>query len=217
MPAGIPPTHCPGRPEQELLPAGTALWRVHNKKRPASVFSPVPAHLFFGGGRFDSTEKDEYGYVYLGTQPRTALSERYLRSLPYSETGTRVLPRAGLKNRRLSKVEVTSRLRLLPLVTADDLRAICQDEWLVTADGPTTYPLTRHWGHYLRRRHPWAQGFVWESLRDRPERALVLFADRCPDDVLKPVSGDFTDLEDPSSADWLSATLQVRVYRPRVR
>jgi RES domain-containing protein len=206
MPRVPPPPRYQGTPCLHLLPAGTVLYRVHRRSWAASAFNALAADVLFGGGRFDPTADDSYPYLYAAFSERTALVEVLLRSVPFDERGTRILPRATVRDRRLSNILLTTKVNLLALATSPELAAVGQDEWLVHA-GPRDYLQTREWAHWLRRQAPWAQGLIWPSKRDPGERAVILFGDRCrPGDLqlgdLQPV-----DLDDGHRVKWLNDML----------
>jgi hypothetical protein len=186
MPPARPPARLRSTPNRVLLAPGTRLWRVHQQRFPADDFNPNGADEHFGGGRFDSTPSDPYPFLYAASTDTTALAEVFLRGLPFDDRGARILPRKLLAGRRLSRVELIGEVTLLTLLSTLDLAAVGQDEWLVQAEA-AAYGQTRHWAHWLRRQAPWAQGFIWQSKRNLPERAVVLFGDRCPPGLLQAV------------------------------
>jgi RES domain len=214
VPYSAPPLRYNGIPNRMTVPVGTELWRVHSRARHPGAFNPVPADRHFGGGRFDGTYDDPYGYLYAGFDESTAIAESFLRSLPFDQRGFRTLPRRVLAERRVSSVCTTSRLTLLALTKTADLAAVCQDEWLVQAEAQD-YAFTRRWAHWLRAQAPWAQGLVWSSKRELGEPSVVLFADRCPDDVLAVCGAPGFDLDDAAGAKWLKEVLAP--YRVTVR
>jgi hypothetical protein len=205
------------------LRAGTVLWRVHRRSRGVCEFKALESDQVFGGGRFDSTDNDPYPFLYAATDQDTALLETLVRGIPFDHRGWRWIRRVSVAEQRLSPLETTQDLTLISLLTAADLAAVRQDEWLVQAD-PPAYPQTRRWGHWLRAQADWADGFVWLSRRnlghDLGHRAFVLFGDRCPDDALREKPREAVDLDDVAGADWLNdrlARYRVRVSRPRLR
>lgn len=186
MPDRFPPGAYRMAPNLCTLPAGSELWRCHSSRRPAEEFNPVAADSHFGGNRFDGTSEDAYPFLYAAAEPATALAEVLLRSLDFdTASGCRLVPRAWLAGRSLSRLHTRVELTLIRLVTEEDLAAVCQDSWLLEAEGPG-YPQTRRWASELRSQVPAAQGLVWQSRRHRPRRAVVLFGDRCGADPLKP-------------------------------
>ncbi|MEU9117223.1 RES family NAD+ phosphorylase [Streptomyces sp. NPDC048483] len=185
-------------PKPYTLPAGTELWRCHKSTRPADGFNPVAVDAHFGGNRFDGTADDPYPYLYAGAGPATALAEVFLRDLDFDvATGMRLLPYAAIAGKSLSVLRTRTDLTLIPLLTEEDLADVCQDSWLLEADGPS-YAQTRRWAAELRAQVPTAQGLVWQSRRHRPRQAMVFFGDRCADEPFKD-GGDGAD-GDPAGA-----------------
>ncbi|MBC3841385.1 RES family NAD+ phosphorylase [Streptacidiphilus sp. 4-A2] len=186
-------------PNVAVLPAGSALWRCHSARRPPDEFNPVAADSHFGGNRFDGTPEDPYPFLYAGTEPATALAEVLLRSLDFDTgSGYRLVPRAWVVGRSLSLLRTRVDLRLIRLVTEEDLAAVCQDSWLLEADG-AGYPQTRRWASELRAQVPSAQGVLWQSRRHRPRHAVLLFGDRCGGWPLKPdPAGGTAELGSPA-------------------
>ncbi|MFD6878651.1 MULTISPECIES: RES family NAD+ phosphorylase [unclassified Streptomyces] len=209
MPHYRPPAEPRATPAKATLPAGTRLYRVHSARRDGGTFNPVPSHCLYGGGRFDSTSCDPYGYLYAGLTPSAAIGESVLHSLPFDPSGAaRLVPRVAVTGRRLSALRLTTSVDVVALVTGQDLAAVHQDGWLVQTEA-RDYPYTRDWAHWIRRHtDPWAQGFLWSSKRDPGERALVLFADRCPPGLLAPTGEDPIDFATPEGRHWLDRILQ---------
>jgi len=73
-------------------------------------------------------------------------------------------------------------VRLVALVSAVELAALYQDDWLVQAEGDH-YRLTQAWARSLRRMTPAPDGLIWQARRDRPGLCAVLFEDRANDGV----------------------------------
>ncbi|MEW1547572.1 RES family NAD+ phosphorylase [Streptomyces tsukubensis] len=185
MPDRRPPDGYRLSPRICTLPAGTELWRCHSAARPAETFNPIAADSHFGGARFDGTVYDPYPFLYAGTEPATALAEVLLRSVDFDErSGRRLVPRAWIAGRALSVLRTRVELRLIRLVSEEDLAAVCQDSWLLEAEG-ASYAQTRRWASALRDRAPEAQGLLWQSRRHRPRNAVILFGDRCGPDAVK--------------------------------
>jgi len=165
-------------PRFATIRAGTTFWRIQHDRYP-DIFNPRPHIEPFGGGRFDANQLNRYPFCYLAFDPRTALCERLLRSLPFPAGGAdRVLPFAAVDGRSLRAVRTIAELRLLGLRDTQELARVHADEWLVQAE-PHDYPYTRGWAHWLRPRAPEADGFVWPSRRNLSSFVLVLFGDRC--------------------------------------
>jgi hypothetical protein len=206
--ASRPPITYRGTPCRRVLAPGTQLFRLHRRTRPVTEFVPRDrlADPHFGGGRFDPTAEDAYPYLYAAFSSSTALAERLLRDFPFTEHDARILPRATLRERRLSSLAVTRPVQLVALTTAPELAAVSQDEWLVQA-GPDDYGKTRRWAHWLRGKAPWAQGFVWPSKRDVGEEAVILFGDRCAAADFGPGLIPHVDLDSYDGGVWLRDAL----------
>lgn len=194
-----PPSAYRMTPHLCTLPAGTELWRCHSGSRPAEGFNPVAADSHFGGNRFDGTPEDPYPFLYAGAEPATALAEVLLRSLAFDTgSGLRLVPRVWVAGRSLTLLRSRVELRLIQLLSEEDLAAVCQDSWLLETEG-AGYAQTRRWASELRTQVPGAQGLLWHSRRHRPRHAVVLFGDRCGEDPLKPDPGrGTTDLGSPT-------------------
>lgn len=209
MPGEAPPKVFESPPRATLLPAGTVLWRIHHRQYGPCEFNPTAADRHFGGGRFDGTPDDPYPYLYAAVQRSTAVAERLLRGRQFGGGQRRMIERSSVRDRVLSALETTRELRLITLVSATDLAAVYQDDWLVQADEPE-YGRTRRWAHRLRREDPAAAGLVWQSRRDRPNEAVVLFADRLGPGPhpLVPAGYQPVDFAEPAGLAWLNATLK---------
>jgi hypothetical protein len=190
----------------ELAP-GTILWRVHGSIWPADQFNPKSADSVWAGGRFDSAATDPYPFLYAGFSQETALCETLLRDMPF-ENGSRQLKLDDVRGRVLSRLTITAPLMLLSLVSTAHLARICQhDNWLVYAEG-LDYNGTRDWASWLRKQVADAQGLIWCSRRNVPERSVILFGDRCPDGaVLTDSSVPSIRLDDGRGAEFLNLCL----------
>ncbi|MFG2317992.1 MULTISPECIES: RES family NAD+ phosphorylase [Streptomyces] len=208
MPNYRPPEELTGDPGKVTLARGTLLYRVHGSHRGAADFNPKPSHCLYGGGRFDATAHDPYGYLYTGLSGAAAVCETLLRSLPFDPLGgPRLLPRAAVRGRRLSTLRLTADLCVLPLMSARDLAAVHQDTWLVHTEAQE-YPYTRDWAHWIRRHtEPWAQGLVWSSKREPADRTVVLFGDRCRPGTLRCEEEGAVDFDTAEGRDWLNSML----------
>ncbi|MDA5285309.1 RES family NAD+ phosphorylase [Streptomyces sp. NPDC054904] len=173
----LPPSAYELRPRYHVLPMGTLLWRVHTAARPAEEFNPRPADLHFGGSRFDSTVLDPYPFLYAGDSATTALAETLLRSMPFDpERGLRLVPYAAVHGRALSVMRTRCEVSLVSLIDEHDLAAVCQDSGLL--EDEQDYPKARRWAGEIRVQAPASMGLIWQSRRNRPRHALVLFGDR---------------------------------------
>ncbi|MER7968448.1 RES family NAD+ phosphorylase [Streptomyces sp. NPDC096080] len=166
------------RPHQERLPIGTKLWRVHSSKRPAHQFKPFAPG---GGGRFDGSAGDPYACLYAAKDRSTALAETLLRTLDYDpRTSSRLVQWAAIAGKSLSAMRTRCELLVVPLISAEQLADVCQDARLLEGEGATYYCReTRPWSSNIRLQAPDIMGLLWQSKRNQPRHALVLFEDRC--------------------------------------
>ncbi len=174
-----PPCSYDGTPRRSVLGAGTVLTRVHQDRFAATAWNPKPADTHWGGGRFDATTDDPYGFLYAGSDDTCAVAEALLRDLPVTDSGSRLLLRKALADRRISWIAPTVDLQLVVLRDGKELAAVGQDSWLTKSE-PRDYAFTRRWGHRIRAWAPWSQGFIWRSRLEEASLAYVFFADRCP-------------------------------------
>ncbi|GGV15346.1 hypothetical protein GCM10010260_63090 [Streptomyces filipinensis] len=165
------------RPNRQVIPAGTELWRVHRSSYAPDQFNPRLADIHFDGGRFEGTVLDPYHSLYLADTPLTALAESVLRSRPFDlPLGMRTIPFRTVWHRSLSAVRTRYPLNLVSLVGGADLAAVCQDSTLL--EDESNYAKARRWSSEIRAQAPDAMGLMWESRRNRSRCALVLFHDR---------------------------------------
>jgi hypothetical protein len=215
VPLTKPPMRYNGTPNRRLLRRGTCLWRVHSQARSPRSFNSRRVDPLFGGARFDATDDDPYPYYYAALDENTAIAETMLRDLEPDEEGMRAVSRKVVTGRLISGLTLTRDLELVSLMTGQDLGAIGQDAWLITAPAHQ-YPQTRAWAHWLRSRATWAHGFIWPSLRDPGSMAVVLFGDRCAADfgsdyervLLHEVPELVVVLDDKDGAMWLNRLLE---------
>lgn len=189
MPNRPPPEAYDGDPRRFTLRAGTRLTRIHDRRFSATGFNPTLADRHWGGGRFDATEDDAYGFLYAAEGARCAVAEALLRDLPSTAAGAQILPRQALAGRQISWIRPARDLELVNLLSGRDLAAVGQDSWLTKCDA-RDYGFTRRWGHRIRSWAPWAQGLVWRSRREEASLAYVFFEDRAStvfEEVLDPV------------------------------
>ncbi|GII61459.1 hypothetical protein Skr01_15440 [Sphaerisporangium krabiense] len=198
-----PPVDYDGHPHALLLPAGSVLWRVHSRHRPAEAFKPYRRE--YALGRFDGGDDDPYGTLYLASDEVTAVAEVLMRGLPYGRTGHRFVPYDAVRGRRLSAVRVTAELRLIDLVRGAALGAVCQDDWLIYC-AESEFDKTRRWASWLRAQDGLAAGMMWTTRRNLVNRSVVLFADRGA--ALEPASLPAVDLDSGPGLDWLNEHLR---------
>ncbi|MEU7576646.1 RES family NAD+ phosphorylase [Streptomyces sp. NPDC041068] len=218
MTGTVPPSSYEMTPRRQALPRGTRLWRTHKAKRRPGQFNPVSVDPHFGGNRFDGTSYDPYPYLYVADDAATALAETLLRSLEFDVgTGMRLIPYAAVKDKSLSLLRTRCELTLVSLTTEADLAAVCQDSWLLEAEGER-YAKTRRWASEIRVQAPDTAGLIWQSRRNRPRLALVLFGDRCAEDALaEERGGGIPDLGSPAGvteANRLLAPLRAAIVPP---
>ncbi|MBB5121296.1 RES family NAD+ phosphorylase [Streptomyces eurocidicus] len=196
-------------PNLEVIPAGTELWRVHKSTYRPVQFNPTLADIHLRGGRFEGTVLDPYRSLYVADTALTAVAESVLRSVPFPRTGTRRIPYALVHGRALSVLRTTRELTLVSLIEEKDLAAVHQTADLL--DDERSYPMARRWTSEIRAQAPGAMGLVWQSRRNRPGHAMVLFHDRFEDchcgalEVL-PERG-IADLGSPAGTDELDRLL----------
>lgn len=175
----LPGDHAPGSANRLVLPVGTLLWRLHRRTRRASAFVPPRADPIFTGTRFNGTNLYRYQCYYTAEDPTTALAEVLLRRRMFDDgKDARLIAHAEVAGRLLSAVRTKVELSLISLVRTRDLAAVSQDDWLlnVNEDG---WAYTRAWAGQLWTAESGAQGLVWPSRRNSPERAIMLFGGRC--------------------------------------
>lgn len=223
MPRAQPPAE-PVRASLRQIPAGALLWRVDHT-RPAGRDGPVfstgataPDRVQGRwGGRFDCTRDAPFPFLYAALDDLTALCETLLRDVPF-DGEERFLPRVRLRGRRVAVLTPRRPLRLVALTTTEELAAVQQDSWLVTTDW-WDYPRTQSWGAWLRRcsvpgpdgSRP--DGLLWPSVRNPGGRNVVLYGDRCGEDLgLAPYAPVALDGE--RGLDWLR--LRLSVLRTRI-
>ncbi len=181
MPNEPPPEAHRGKARRFTLESGVRLTRIHDRRFGATAFNPRLADPHWGGGRFDASELDPYGFLYAAEDDPSAVAEALLRHLPLSSTGSRLLPHAALRGRQISWIAPAADLELVSLRSGADLAAVSQDAWLTKCDAKD-YGFTRRWAQRIREWAPWAQGFVWRSRREEARYAYVFFEDRCPEE-----------------------------------
>lgn len=170
----IPPIRLSGGPNLTTLAAGAVLFRVHQTRFDAAAFNPEPAHRYYGGGRFDSTEDDRYEYLYAGESVGVAIAETFLRDIAYSARASAVLPRKAFAGRRISAVRLVRDCALVSLLDLADLSRAAQSTWLTQCE-PRDYAQSRHWAHFIRSQAPNTDGFVWQSKREPARKAYLLY------------------------------------------
>jgi RES domain-containing protein len=178
-----------------LLRKGTVVWRVHRHGRGATRMNPAPRPDAGSGGRFDSLD-GSFACLYVGADPAAAIAEVLCRDLPLDDRA-RILPRAALRDRLLSRLEVTTGIRVVSLRGAD-LAQVGQDLWLTKSD-PSDYVETRAWATAILRWVPRAAGLEYRCRHDEDRRAWCLVTP--PEVATHPrldTTGSALPLESPS-------------------
>ncbi len=216
MPDYDPPTGYTGSPHRFSLPADTILWRLHSRKVPATGFLPYSPS---SDGRFDAPPDDPYGKCDAGTDAAAMLADTLLRAVPPHSGTFRTIRRAAVVGQRASAIVTAAELQLVSLLDAPALAAVAQSRWLIAAEW-TDFPRVRRWAKWIRAQAPWAQGFIWPTVRNEHERLVIMFADRCDSMVFEPDPLFEVDLDDDYGAVWLNGVMvryRARVNGPRKR
>ena len=163
--------------------------RVHSAAYGPEEFNPTVAAHPLAGGRFDSTPRDPYAYLYGADNAKTAISGALLRELPANVHGARILPEAKITGQRIAIIEATCNLELVSLRSGEDLGAIGQDTWLTSAPA-SEYSHTPPWASAIRAWAPDSCGMTWQSHREPEGNSFIFFEDRCPAGSFTEVTGD---------------------------
>jgi hypothetical protein len=212
-----PPPSFTGSPHLTTLDAGTVLSRVHQTRYAGREFNPHGSDVLWGGGRFDSTDRDPYPFLYGGQSDDVAVAEALLRDIDADDRGSRFLAKKYWRGRKLSRLITTQDVQVISLRTGKDLGAIAQDTWLTMCNAQD-YPFTRDWARWLRDQAVDAAGIVWYSKREPGQESFVLFEDRCPTGLLENVPGPVASecvFEEDKGFAWLRTTLAP--YRVAIR
>lgn len=218
-------TRCPPAPPPsidgrlllaDLDPNPEELVRVHWDGKPALNFS-ISRH----GNRFDPLAAPYAGckVLYAGTTLEVAIAETVLRWRDELKTGARIelSTATKLRGRRVARFRPTRPLRLIDAtrVGLDRIQAavdatvarpqhqptwatkpvpLADDIFLCRAD---EYATTQAWGAWFRLKCPDADGLQWASRQFDSGQCIVLFDDRCANDLVQ--IGDSVDLLEPGS------------------
>lgn len=193
------------------LPIGERLWRVHDRCLGRCTFTPPygdkpRAVNRWDEGRFDPTPDDPFPTLNAAMSAEAAAAECLVRSVPFSTAGYRSLPSTATTNLSVSTLKSARSLRLVALLTLDDLHRVAQDDWLVTAE-PCDYAATQTWARWLRELAPEAQGMIWPSTLFPGIHLVVLFGDRTPENCVKPDEPSI-ELDTAEGTKWLTAMLK---------
>ncbi len=161
----VPAPPDPFKPEAELLPAGTVLYRSYGNRRKPTEFNPG----FGEPTRFASFGNPPVPVLYAAENVEAAICEGVLHHLP-AEGGTLYPPKymdricAGL---------VTKRHLRLASFHGTGLRRFGLEQDELTTCNPAWYPSTVAWAEAA-----WTAGFegcVWMSSKLNSSKAYVLF------------------------------------------
>ena len=163
----------PGTPHTTVLPSGTALHRLHDRRYAADSFDLTAQPHVDDGGRFDSLD-GSYGYTYLGQDPDAAIAEVPCCDLSWDRR-PRVVPRAALTGRLLTTVSTT---RDLPLLSLHGAHLSQVGATLALTEGEAfEYLTTRAWARALLTWLPEIAGFAYRCRHDEDRIAYALFDD----------------------------------------
>ncbi|SDC89345.1 RES domain-containing protein [Actinokineospora iranica] len=200
------------RPARFLVPAGSLLWRVHPRDRGVDEFDVVGPRAM----RFDSLDGG-YSWLYASESEVTALAEWFFPHTSRNGGGVLTVRRREVAGMQVSALRVSRDIAVVSLLSDRDLAAAGVDPVAVT-DGPEGFVGSRKHAATLHRELPEAAGIVWASTENLPRRTFLLFGDRVPAGVLRPVPELGRDLDDPAGAAWLTETLaplRARVAAPK--
>ena len=141
----------------EVLPAGTSAFRIHTAERDPVALNHAARPSRISGGRFDSDDGN-YGYIYVGDSPSTAIAETLCRDLPLTGRA-RLVPWTQVARRALTRMTVVRDVTVLRLHGP----ALTQvgAPLALTKCGAQEYETTRAWAKALRRWVPQAEGFAY--------------------------------------------------------
>ena len=184
----------------KILPTHEPLIRIHQRDREPLVFSKSVL-----GNRFDPLPSpwDATEVLYCGSLIETAVAETVLRWHDQIEPGSQIiLPQSLLTARHVARFvprrpltiidatalglarirEVVARVLSLPenVERHESADALPED---IFQCGANDYVQTEQWGAWFRTQLPRADGLVWISRQFNLGRCLVLFADRCSEDL----------------------------------
>ncbi|HEX3965054.1 MAG TPA: RES family NAD+ phosphorylase [Trebonia sp.] len=170
-------------------------------------------------GRFDPTPECPFSYCYAAFDDLTAICEVLLRDQSFLGKH-RYVPKAAVKGRQLTILETVKPLWLVSLLDATDLAAAGQDSWLIHAESPQCYQLTRKWAAWLRDSEApggeRAAGLVWRAKREPGGRAVLLFGDENTKAAVVHSPFDVRPLDTGEGREWLIRRLELLRTRMRL-
>lgn len=179
------------------LEQGAVLHRVHAEKFGAAEFNPG-----FGNARF-SPIQDEVGEaiptLYAGSTIACALMESVFHDVPHT-TGFKSFDKGKLAEQVHSTVTLTQSVTFADLANVALRKLGVARKQLIDTE-KDQYPATRLWAAAIHHQYPEAQGLSWISRQDDRARAYILFGDRVPEAVLRPVDSSRPLLDDSENYD----------------
>ena len=160
------------------IPAGTVLWRVHDRGQPCDRFlasdsDPGDASR---GGRFDPLpHKRPVPVLYAASSPHAAIAE----SLVHIDPRGVIHPchRDDAERKAISKLLVQRPLSLVAFHGLDVHRFPLKHRELAES-GQRDYPATRAWAALFRDVAKTSQGIAWMSRQDNTSTSYVFWGDR---------------------------------------
>ncbi|WP_158548073.1 RES family NAD+ phosphorylase [Desertihabitans brevis] len=173
-----PPPPDPFDAAEEVLTAGTALYRVGSTRRPLHTFNPGVG----SGSRFAFFGDPPVPVLYAADTATAALTETLLHDIPVtgglltSDAYTQVV---------MGRLLITRDLRLASLRGLGLQRRLRVEASQLTDTPSSEYPRTVRWAEAAHRAG--FDGLAWTSRLCNDSRAVVLFGDRAGDAVVQDV------------------------------
>lgn len=164
------------------LDRGHILHRVHQNQYRANQFNPGVQ----GNARFSPIRNDcgqPIPTLYGGTTIECALMETVFHDVPHT-AGFKSFDKSKLTGQVHSTVKVTQSLQIADLASVPLRKLGITRKQLIDTE-KDQYPATRRWAEAIHSQCPHAQGLSWVSRQDDSARAVVLFGDRIPQNVLQ--------------------------------
>lgn len=172
---------------RELLPAGTALERLHAAELSGGTlagdaFNPCRGRPTRFAPLYNSAG-DCIPTLYAGDSLDVAAFETVFHDIAMSDP-YKSLPSQALADRAHSSLVLAQPLTLVRLFRPELGRWGLDDRafWRQTSTG---YVLARRWASCIHRSFRDVHGLIWRSVRDDRSRAVLLFGDRVPEGALR--------------------------------
>jgi len=207
-----PPNPFPAAFPTDVLPAGTALHRVHAKAWSANTANPSSRTQYRFSPIFDADNR-LVPTLYAGATQPCAFMETVFRGV--ADGGVQQSIRASkLKDRVYSELRTERALRLARL-DGVGLAFFRIEQQQVTATSSEFYAITARWCEAFYRTDPTLDGLLWVSHRATPARAYLFFGPSVQPKDLAIVQGPAALLSDPPTWRALKDTAtQIRVRIP---